>query len=293
MHVTAQMKAKVERKLKETIARANEIYAHRPNYRKIKMPTVKYAKRGRTAGTADVRAEVIDLNAVLLMENGDDFINRTVVHEMAHIIDYILHPENFESGYDFDSFAAAGGYGNRFFRPRRAKRSVHGPTWKAIMRDMGADPSRCHTFDTMNASVKRGGQQKHAWKCNYCHSEMMLGPKRHQKQLVASKKGFTNYRLRSCKGHRDAGYTYVGIGGALVVPPMPKAADTTPPAPKDPTFNRTGALTGSKLEKCTVLYRENYGVARKVMIQVFVEEAGCTVAGAATYYAKIKKELGE
>ena len=73
---------------------------------------------------------------------------------------------------------------------------------------------------------------------------------------------------------------------------LPIAASAPAPAPKDPTFNRAPKLAGSKLEKCTLLYRENYGVSRRVMIALFVEEAGCTQAGAATYYAKIKKELG-
>lgn len=256
MIVTREIKDRVEAKLRESIALAESHYGQ-----SFKFPSVIYTKRGRVAGTADIRAWEVNFNATLLMENIEDFIARTVPHEMAHLIDYQLNPSNFE-----------GGWGR--------KRSVHGPTWKRIMTIIGAENSRCHSYDTTNSRVKKGRQNKHVYVCKTCGKEMKLGAQRHRKMQTG-----TRYWMRGCGRH--AGYNYVGVEGA-VRQPLPVAADRptiVPPA------NPTNVPTGSKLEKCRALYRDHRGASRQGMIELFMRHADCTKAGAATYYAKIKKEM--
>jgi len=252
MRVTNIVKARVTATLKESVTKAN---AHYPNHT-FKMPTVIYKKRGATAGTACDSTYTIDLNSVLLMENVDTFMGRTVIHEFGHLVDGIVNPDTRSRGW-------------------RRKRSLHGPTWKRIMRMLGGPTSRCHSYDTTNSSVKKRGQAKHVWTCS-CGSlagTMKIGNIRHMKMIAP---GSARYWVR---GHANHTYTYVGLEGAAPVA-LPKAANAPRPAP------RTKKVT--KLDKC----REWYSPvsSRELMINTFMSVAGCTEAGAATYYAKIKKE---
>lgn len=64
----------------------------------IRMPTVVYTKRGTTAGTANYRTWTINLNPVLLVENTDKFIERTVPHELAHLICDLVYPHAHRPG---------------------------------------------------------------------------------------------------------------------------------------------------------------------------------------------------
>lgn len=265
MKVTAEMKRKVEAKIRECMAIAAK---HYPNA-DLPYPTVRYAKRGTTAGTANDSRYEINLNAVLLMENKDVFINRTVVHEFAHLVDGRVNPHTRQTSI----VSTRRGL-------RRTKRDVHGPSWKNIMRQFGADPSRCHSYDVTNARVKnRGASRQHVWKCGCGNGQVVLTDAKHKKQLAAAP-GYGYYQ----RGHtvrRCGKYTYFGIEGQELQP-MPLAADQPKPKAAAP------ATGGSKLDKCRRVY--NPDLSRAANIVAFTEE-GCTPAGAATYYAKIKKEF--
>ena len=258
MRVTNIVKARVTATLRECIAKANACYSN-DRYPKhtFKMPTVKYTKRGQTAGTACDQTYTIDLNSVLLMENVDTFMARTVIHEFGHLVDGIVNPST-RSGW--------------------GKRSLHGPTWKRIMRMLGGPTSRCHSYDTTNSKVKKRGQAKHVWTCS-CGSPagtMKIGNIRHMKMIAP---GPVRYWMR---GHANHTYTYVGVEGAAPAPvALPKAANAPRPAPK-----RTKKVT--KLDKCRRVWNPRLG--RDANIVAFIEE-GCTPNGAATYYAKINKEF--
>ena len=264
MRVPENIKQRVEAKLRASIKIAESHYNQTFRY-----PRILYTKRGTTAGTADTRAWEVNFNATLLMENVEDFIARTVPHEMAHLIDSQLNPQNFEGGFQM----------TRNGRLKRAKRSVHGYTWKAIMLVLGAPTSRCHSYDTANARVKKGRGAKQVWVCRTCGVEMKLGPQRHARM----QSGRARYWMRGCGHH--AGYDYRGLEGAHpTIVPLPKAADA-PPAPKTPA-------APSKLAKCKALYIKHSHLGRSQMIGLFQNEAGCTASGAATYYATCKKLYG-
>lgn len=86
------------------------------------MTEIRYDLAGRTAGYAHSYYNYIRLNADLLVRYGERFIERTVVHEMAHIITGWVY------GHDV---------------------APHGEEWKHVMRRLGAkDISRCHRYKT-------------------------------------------------------------------------------------------------------------------------------------------------
>jgi len=92
---------------------------------------VKFNLTGRAAGMAMFphrSSPIIRYNALLLSENREDFLNRTVPHEVAHVVARTL-------------------FGRRI-RP-------HGPEWQQVMALFGADPSRCHDYDVTRASRRR------------------------------------------------------------------------------------------------------------------------------------------
>ena len=125
--VSNELKIQVEAEIERCRLVAESHYG-----RSFDFPSITYKKRGTTAGTASDLTYTINLNAVLLNENGVTFIDGrvgrgTVTHEFAHLVDGIVNPETRETGLRQDR------YGNI----RRGKRDVHGYRWKAIMRLFG------------------------------------------------------------------------------------------------------------------------------------------------------------
>lgn len=84
-------------------------------------PSVEWNPRLRTAaGRADYRANLISLNP-RLHEHGTGEIDRTLRHELAHLLAH--------------------------FRAGRGRIDPHGPEWRQACRDLGlADEKRCHTL---------------------------------------------------------------------------------------------------------------------------------------------------
>jgi SprT protein len=129
----ANLKTLVENKIIETLLRAQEIYK-----RAFDIPAIVYRDMGVVAGLAYRNKNQIDLSPTLLRENGDKFINRTVPHEIAHLICFIVWPGT----------------------------SAHGPEWKGVMRRLGLEPSRCHSYDTTSVSNTRPRPYTYVCKCS-------------------------------------------------------------------------------------------------------------------------------
>ena len=75
-----------------------------------------------TAGRATFTANLIELSAVILPHAGVEAIQRTAIHELAHIK-------------------------QRELETRRSQ--PHGIEWQRIMRKFGRDPSLCHEYFAM------------------------------------------------------------------------------------------------------------------------------------------------
>lgn len=98
-------------------------------------PKVMFDLKGTTAGTAGFNVRnpsksLIRFSSTLLIENVDDFLNRTVGHEVAHLIARLQY------GASIDP---------------------HGTEWARVMYAFRLPPTRCHNYDTTN--VQNNGQR--------------------------------------------------------------------------------------------------------------------------------------
>lgn len=258
--ITASMKKQVEDKLRACIALAERRYNTT-----FRFPNIRYDLRGTTAGRATYGTWTVNFNPILLAENFDSMLEDTVPHEMAHLITDQVYPEAHKRG-------APTMTRNGVFR--RGKRSPHGTEWQSVMRVLGCEPSRTHSYDTSNARTRE--RKSYAYKCNCCGAELQLGPKRHAKEQRSP----GSYSHSSCG--RSAGKL------TLVTSKLPAA--TVHAKPAAPAAPKAG--TGSKLERCYSTYKAHPTLSRAQLIQHFIQ-LGCTPAGAATYYASCKKMYNE
>lgn len=94
-------------------------------------PVVRFDLRGRAAGQVRLSSSspcIVRYNLAILARQPEDFLARTVPHEVSHLVVFHLH-----------------GPGPR----------PHGPEWRAIMQVFGADPSRCHDYDVSGLQTRR------------------------------------------------------------------------------------------------------------------------------------------
>lgn len=96
-----------------------------------RQPAVRFDLRGKAAGQFRVDGAnhcVIRYNLALLARHGEDFLRRTVPHETAHYLAFLLY--------------------GRGTRP-------HGAEWQGLMHSLGADASRCHSYDVSGLAARR------------------------------------------------------------------------------------------------------------------------------------------
>lgn len=106
-------------------------------------PVVLFDLQGRIAGQACGNWK-IRLNADLLVNNWEDFMNDTIPHEVAHLVQYVIYP------YD----------------------KPHGRGWKSIMRGFGVNPKRTHKMDLSCTKVRR--QARVEASCGHCGMEIKI-----------------------------------------------------------------------------------------------------------------------
>lgn len=107
-----------------------------PEVMNMPTPRVEFFNRGRTAGKAFYMQHKVTFNEVLASENSNKFIN-TVIHECAHLVVHRLFP--------------------------LAK--AHGREFKMIMRKMGGDGERCHSYDTTSVRVLKT-KKRYVYSCS-------------------------------------------------------------------------------------------------------------------------------
>lgn len=172
MNVPQHIQNRVDAKVLECIAIAENHFQ-----RSFGFPTIEYSLKGKTAGQAFYRQGKIKLNSVLLLENLDDFINNTVPHEVAHLIDFAVNKDNFGNtkrvAAQMQQLLEKHNY-----RVTR-KNGPHGPSWKAIMKLFGCKPARCHTYDVTSSARKTNS---FVYECTCCDQRVTLGPKRHMRE---------------------------------------------------------------------------------------------------------------
>lgn len=153
MIVPSDLIHSVDKKVDECLRRISDVYGV-----EMDRPEINFNQTGMTAGVAELRSWRIRLNPVLLIENKQDFINRTVPHEVAHLAVQRIYPEAHTRS--------------------TGKRELHGPCWREIMDALGADPARCHQYDITN--VKRN-VTKYDYECVKCGHVYSVGGKMHNR----------------------------------------------------------------------------------------------------------------
>lgn len=137
LHVTQLQKNQVETAVLDALMMLEKAYN-----RVFVVPEIRYDLVGRSAGQAvwDPYGKVkhfIRINPVLLNENGEDMVNQTVPHEVAHVVVTQLYEEK----------------GHRV--------QGHGYEWQSVMRQLGLKPDRCHSYDVTSIRAIRGGKEYH------------------------------------------------------------------------------------------------------------------------------------
>lgn len=135
---------------------------------KIPVPDIKWDLTGTAAGQAvsirvcgNWQASYIRLNRGICLAQREEFMKRTVGHEVAHIVAQSIY---------------------RNIRP-------HGREWQRVMHIFGLEASRCHSYDTSKAK-KRGGSYPYKCAC----TTYQLTITRHRR--VVNKESF--YTCRKC-----------------------------------------------------------------------------------------------
>lgn len=270
--VPADIQKRVADKLAEGLVIASRHYNQ-----SFSMPHVSYKLRGMVAGYAKASQWSINLNAQLLIENVDDFIDRTVPHELAHLICDRVYPQSL--GITF----------TRSGRIRRQKRESHGYNWQSVMRVLGCDDiTRCHTYDVTNSKVQKKNGKQFQYRCTKpgCGVSFPVGPKRHRRLQQ-------DPRYLAHRGHR--GYPLQYLGTATQPKPQPVVQQPKPnnddwflkplhtPAP----LPKPGA---TKQERAYNMYKSDPSRSRADTISLFMAELNMTRAGATTYYYNCQKK---
>lgn len=119
------------------------------------------------AGQACYSPVRIRYNSPMMHLNGDDFINRTIPHEVAHIVAKYVY----------------------------GRCQKHNPNWRHILRRIGGtDLNRCHTMNTEGLGTKRARASFNYW-CG-CPVPISVGPKVH----ANIQNGIKGYSCRTCRG---------------------------------------------------------------------------------------------
>jgi predicted SprT family Zn-dependent metalloprotease len=254
--ISNELKMKVQGIIDKTVEEIERSYG-------VKFPQVIEVRydinSSRLAGQTLSHSFIIRLNPGFLKKYQDDYINRTVVHELAHLGVYLVYRLG-----------------------QRKKVRSHGYEWKSMMEVLGAvDTSRCHTFE---ADINQGHTKtKYGYICEKCHNPIPVGAKIHR----GIQKGL-KYKSTCCRFP----LIYHGVLGQVsyeIANDMIKNKITTPIQMIPISIPKAPSPT-SKLGKCYKLYIDwHQKYSRKGMIAVFVNEADCTPAGASTYYATCSK----
>lgn len=266
--VPADIQKRVSDKLAEGCVIASRHYNQ-----SFSMPHVSYKLRGMVAGYAQASLWTIKLNAQLLIENVDDFIDRTVPHELAHLICDRVYPQRVGI-----TFARSG-------RIRRQKRESHGYNWQSVMRVLGCDDiTRCHTYDVTNSKVQKKNGKQFQYRCTKpgCGVSFPVGPKRHRRLQQ-------DPRYLSHRGHR--GYLLQYLGTMAQPAPQPVIQLPRPmrgPLREPPSLPK--AAGGTKQERAYNMYKSDPSRSRADTISLFMAELNMTRAGATTYYYNCQKK---
>ena len=150
--VTNELKNKVSAKIKECRDVIMNHYGQ-----DIEPGKISYTARGTVGGTTNPSTYEIRLNPVFLGHYKEEFVNDTVVHEYAHVVALKLYPNS----------------------------KPHGKEWKKLMRLLGVEPTRCHSYNNQLIYEKRATR---TYMCTCCYELFDVPQDIHKKIMSDSKK---------------------------------------------------------------------------------------------------------
>jgi predicted SprT family Zn-dependent metalloprotease len=136
--VTTEIRNAFEAKITEVMAKCQKFTT-----KTLVRPTLIFKQIGRTAGRASYRGTVT-INPDFLKNHYDEQLNRTLVHELAHVFNYAI------------------------FGDRQKKLRVHGPEFFMVCGWCGlVNETRCHQMSTEGVKVKKYDRPfKYVCACN-------------------------------------------------------------------------------------------------------------------------------
>lgn len=126
---------------KETCIRlVEEIRIKANNKFRINIPPldVEFFSKSTTAGMAYRSLPKVAFNEVIMRNESDDSFFSTIVHEVVHHVVYRRYPY---------------------------AKQAHGPEFKYVMRMMGANPSRCHSYKVTGLGIMAKTVKRYEYKC--------------------------------------------------------------------------------------------------------------------------------
>jgi predicted SprT family Zn-dependent metalloprotease len=155
------MQQRILDKVEESFKKAEAFYG-----RTFSRPqNIIFKRSGTTAGHSCYARKELMFQIALAEKEGDNFINRTPAHEVAHYIDDEV-------------------YGNKYVNGRR---QIHGARWKFIMTHvMKQEASRCHSFDT---SAVKGKRERIEYYCANGHN-LNISSVIHNRIIAGNKRGY-------------------------------------------------------------------------------------------------------
>lgn len=155
---------RIRRRTRELLHQAAPLCAaHRA---RVPDPVVRFDLRGQAAGQAvwgRKQRPVLRFNLDIARRHREDFVERTVAHEVAHLVTAACHGRT---------------------RP-------HGAEWRAVMAFLGiADATRCHDYALDESGVRRQRRWGYACAC----SQHELSTTRHNRIQA----GDRQYHCRRC-----------------------------------------------------------------------------------------------
>lgn len=102
-------------------------------------PEVRYNIRNTNGGEAWIGKNLIRLNLTLLVENQEEFLARTVPHEVAHLVAHFVYDAKPHNG--------------KKVRP-------HGSEWREVMGVLGLAPSVKHNYDVSSLDIVKKPKPK-------------------------------------------------------------------------------------------------------------------------------------
>jgi SprT protein len=138
------MKDQIVIKVLQCFKQAEDFYG-----RKFSRPNnIIFKRKGTWGGYCNFTKKELMFQLDFAEHHKEDFLNRTVPHEVAHWIDKEVNGYQYKGG----------------------RRDIHGKSWQDIMiKVYGLEPSRCHNYDISVTKVKGGRNYVYECKCKEHH----------------------------------------------------------------------------------------------------------------------------